>query len=218
MGKLIVMEGACDGIGKTTQFHLLKEHLERDGEIIRTHHFPSYGTYQARGVEEYLKGNYGSFNELSPYFINSLYANDRAITWRELLEEYYNNGDSILLDRYTTSSLIYQSANIKDKIERREFIDYIEDFEYTKLGLKKPDKVIFLTAPFDVVTSLREKRENNEGVEHDIHEADIEFMKRVYDNSNELANYLNWDIIDCSLEGGMDSIESIHSKVYQKVK
>ena len=76
-GKLIVIEGACDGIGKTTQFQLLKEHLEKDGKEIVTHHFPSYQTYQGKPVEMYLEGKYGQPHELSPYFINSLYAIDR---------------------------------------------------------------------------------------------------------------------------------------------
>ena len=31
-GKLIVVEGACDGIVKTTQFEKLKEHLQDDGK------------------------------------------------------------------------------------------------------------------------------------------------------------------------------------------
>ena len=52
--KLIVIEGACDGIGKTTQFNLLKYHLDNDGEKIFTHHFPSYGTEQALLIEKYL--------------------------------------------------------------------------------------------------------------------------------------------------------------------
>ena len=30
-GKLIVLEGASDGMGKTTQFKLLKERLEKEG-------------------------------------------------------------------------------------------------------------------------------------------------------------------------------------------
>ena len=46
MGKLVVIEGACDGIGKTTQFNLLKEHLKDDGKIVVNHHFPSYNTAQ----------------------------------------------------------------------------------------------------------------------------------------------------------------------------
>ena len=44
-GKLIVIEGACDGIGKTTQYKLLCDHLIKDGQVITYHHFPSYGTY-----------------------------------------------------------------------------------------------------------------------------------------------------------------------------
>ena len=31
-GKLIVIEGACDGIGKTTQYKLLCDHLKKDGK------------------------------------------------------------------------------------------------------------------------------------------------------------------------------------------
>lgn len=45
-GRLIVIEGACDGVGKTTQFCLLKENLIKDGEQVITHHFPTYGTKQ----------------------------------------------------------------------------------------------------------------------------------------------------------------------------
>ena len=32
-GKLYVVEGACDGIGKSTQYALLKERLEKDYSI-----------------------------------------------------------------------------------------------------------------------------------------------------------------------------------------
>ena len=42
--------------------------LEKEGYNVIKHHFPSYGTYQGRPVEEYLKGNYGKISELSPYF------------------------------------------------------------------------------------------------------------------------------------------------------
>ena len=44
-GKLIVVEGACDGIGKTTQYEMLCSHLKEDGINLVNHHFPSYNTY-----------------------------------------------------------------------------------------------------------------------------------------------------------------------------
>ena len=216
--KLIVMEGACDGIGKTTQFNLLKNKLIEENHNVISHHFPSYNTYQGVPVEKYLNGEYGSPKELSPYFINSLYALDRAITWNKDLKEKCENNNTILLDRYTTSSIIYQSSLIEDIEERKQFIDYVCDFEYKKLQIKEPDQVIFLYAPFDVVTKLRNKRKTNEGIINDIHERDLTFMKKVYDNAMFVAEYLNWDMVNCSTNDEMDSIENIHKKVYQKVK
>ena len=217
-GKLIVVEGACDGIGKSTQYQLIKNHLTEDGYEVVSHHFPSYGTPQGKPVEKYLAGDFGKPSELSPYFVNTLYAMDRAITWKELLEKEYEEGKIILLDRYTTSSLIYQSSVIEDLEERKKFIDYVCDYEYAKLGIQKPDKVIFLHAPFDLVTEMRNARKSNDGLVNDIHERDIEFMKRVYENAMFMSEYLGWDQIDCTNGNEMDTIENIHQKVYKKVK
>ena len=113
--KLIVIEGACDGIGKSTQFALLKEKLTEMGKTVVTHHFPSYGTTRAALVESYLKGELGSPDTLSPYLVNTLYATDRALTWREVISPALNESSLVLLDRYTTSSIIYQSALITDE-------------------------------------------------------------------------------------------------------
>lgn len=216
-GKLIVIEGACDGIGKSTQFELLKNKLSSDGFSISSHHFPSYNTEQGVLVENYLKGDYGNIKDLSPYFVNSLYAIDRAITWNKELKDLYDSGNVILLDRYTTSSLIYQSALIDDIEERKRFIDYVIDFEYNKLGLKVPDVVIFLYADFDLVTNMRKNRLDNEGVVNDIHEKDMKFMKRVYDNSMFVADYLGWTMIKCDDDSKMKSIEVIHNEICKKI-
>ena len=219
MGKLIVIEGSCDGVGKSTQYKLLIDRLIKEKEYdITSHHFPSYGTYQGRPVEEYLKGNFGNHSELSPYFVNSLYAQDRAITWITGLKSEYDKGKLIVLDRYTTSSLIYQSSVIDDDKEREAFIDYVYDYEYHKLGIPEPDLVIFLHAPFEVTRSLKDKRKDNDGVKNDIHERDLEFMKKVSDASIYIAKKYNWDFIECTDGTNMRSIEDIHNDVYNLVK
>ena len=217
-GKIIVLEGASDGIGKSTQSNLLEERLQRDGETIIKHHFPTYNKIQGELLTKYLKGEFGPIKNQSPYIINSLFAIDRAITWNYELKKEYEKGKTLLFDRYTTSSIIYQGASIEDMDERKAFIDYVCDYEYNKLGIPEADNVLFLHAPFDVITKLRESRTVNEGVANDIHERDIEFLKKVYDNAMFVADYLNWDMIDCSKNDKMLPIDEIHEKVYSKLK
>ena len=217
MGKLIVVEGACDGIGKSTQYTLLKERVIKDGNNVVSHHFPSYGEYQGVPVEKYLKGEFGNIEDLSPYFINNLYAVDRAITWHSYLKKEYQNS-IILLDRYTTSSLIYQSALIDDIEKRKEFIDYVISFEYEKLGIKEPDLVIFLEAPYDLVKKLRNERKVNDGIQNDIHEKNDEFMRKVYENALFVADYLKFSKIKCNDGDHMRSIEDIHNDIYKLIK
>ena len=217
-GKLIVFEGACDGIGKTTQVEKLKSHLISDGEKIVNHHFPTYDTYYGLPVVKYLEGEFGKPSELSPYFVNGLYAMDRAVAWYSELKELYDKGDIVLLDRYTTSSLIYQSALIEDIEEKKKFIDYVIDFEYNKIGIKEPDNVIFLHAPFELVSEMRRKRQQNDGVVNDVHERDSEFMKKVYKSALFVADYLDWNKVQCNDNNDMRSVDDIHEEVYSLVK
>lgn len=218
MGQLIVIEGACDGIGKSTQYNMLFEHLKKEQLNVHNHHFPSYGTYQSVGIEKYLSGDYGLPSELSPYFVHLLYANDRAVTWYEYLKEIYEHNNTILLDRYTTSSIIYQTALIEDIEEKIKFIEYIINFEYKELGIKEPDNVIFLHAAFELVTAIRCRRKENEGVEKDIHEMDLEFLKKVYDNAMFVADYLSWNKVKCDDGKNMRSVDDIHNDIFKLVK
>ena len=217
-GKLIVFEGASDGIGKSTQIELLRKRLESEGYIIVNHHFPTYDTYHGAPVEEYLSGNLGSIDELTPYFINSLYAVDRACAWNTKLKYLYNDGNVLLFDRYTTSSLMYQSAKIKDINEKIEFLDYVSDFEYNRLGIQEPDIVIFLTAPFDMITEMRNGRVNNDGIVNDLHERDPEYLREVYDNAMFVANHLSWNIINCNDGDRLRDREDIHEEIYRLVR
>ena len=219
MSKLVVIEGALDGIGKSTQFNLLKEKLINDGNKVVSHHFPTYNEYQGKLAIEYLKGKFGPLDSLSPYFVNSLYAIDRKITWDFELKNEYENGSTVLLDRYTTSSLIYQSALIEDEEEKNKFLNYIIDYEYKKLEIKEPDQVIFLMAPFDFILKLQNKRDMEIGkqVEGDIHEKDLDFMKKVYKSACYCAKYLNWTVINCVCDDEFRSKEDIASEIYNKI-
>jgi dTMP kinase len=216
-GKIIVIEGASDGIGKTTQLEELKKHLKNDKVPIVTHHFPTYRTFQGAPATKYLAGVFGPPENNSPYFINSIYAIDRACSWRLKLKKQYDLGKVLLLDRYTTSSLIYQVAHFDDIEEKKAFIDYIIDFEYNKLEIGKPDKVLFLYTPYNIVKKLREERTANDGITNDVYEKNDDFLKKSYENAVFVANYLGWDIIDCTKNNKMAPVSEIHEKIYEKV-
>lgn len=217
-GKVIVIEGACDGIGKTTQAEMLCDFFDKTGEIYIAHHFPSYKTPQGTLAEQYLKGEFGNFKNLSPYFINALFAIDRATTWEKELKPEHEKGKIILLDRYTTSSLIYQTA-LFDKLEdQKRFIDYVMEYEYNKLKIKEPDIVIFLTAPYEVAINNIKSRVNNEGIKNDIHETNLEYMKKVYETALFVAKYLSWDIIDCSKNNKINPPQDIHFDIQDRVR
>lgn len=217
-GKLIVIEGASDGIGKSSQCKLICEEFVNSKVPFTMAHFPTYGEYQAKGVESYLQGNFGEIKDLSPYFVTSLYAFDRMITWHTKLKEKYTFGEFILLDRYTTSSLIYQSALIEDKKKKEDFIDWVIDYEYNKLNIKRPDLVIFLTATYDNIVKLRKSRTSNDGISNDIHEQNDEFLKRVYQNALYVADYLGWEKVVCDNENGMKPIEEIHDDIMRLIR
>lgn len=63
----------------------------------------------------------------------------------------------ILSDRYATSNIIYQMSKL-DKSEWDNFIEWLEDFEYNKLSVPKPDKVIYLDVKPEVSQKLMSKR------------------------------------------------------------
>lgn len=210
------MEGACDGVGKTTQFELLEKYLSHKEEVV-THHFPSYGVYQGMFAEYYLQGKFGNVENLSPYFVNSLYAVDRATTFESGLRKAYDEGKTILLDRYTTSSIIYQSAMFDKEEEKDAFIRFVLDYEYEKLCLPKPDKVILLTADFDVIDVMRKTREKSLK-QSDIHERNVPYLRKVYENALFLSKKLGLEVVDCMKEGKMRSKEEIHEEIVKMIE
>jgi len=200
-GKLIVLEGT-DGAGKSTQLNLIKKYLEEKNLKYDFLHFPKYGHNEfSEVVAKFLRGEFGTVDEVDPYFVANIYAMDRYLYKPELLEKLENN-DVVLLDRYVFSNLAFQGAKFEDKEKSNAIQLWIDKFEFDFLKLPEPDLTIFLDVPMEIVEERLKLREGEDrdylkGLP-DVHEQDIPFQKKVRENYLSLKDAENYHIVPCA--------------------
>ena len=216
MGKLIVIEG-LDGSGKSTQLELLPKGLMAHGIDSRSVSFPCYDDDSSALIKMYLAGQFGSKpGDVNAYAASCFYACDRYASFKKDWGEYYNNGGVIVSGRYTTSNAVHQCSKLP-KEEWAAFLDWLYDFEYTKLGIPKPDKVIFLDMPTEVSQKLLDNRYSNDGGHKDIHEKDVEYLNRCREAAVFTAEYSGWVKISCAKDGEPRTIDEIAADVLAEV-
>ncbi len=217
MGKLIVIEGT-DGSGKSTQFKLLSQHLEKDGKAFKHLVFPRYDQESSALIRMYLGGQFGTKpSDVNAYAASAFYAVDRYASYKMDWGKWYEEGGLILSDRYTTSNAVHQTA--KEPIaSQADFLKWLYDFEYDKLSLPRPDLVIYLDVPTDFTEKLLRHREQDTHTKADIHEQDMQYLAACRESGRTAAAYYGWTVINCVKGGKMRTIEDIHEEIYQLVK
>lgn len=212
MGKLIVIEG-LDGSGKSTQLELLDKNLKAAGIDCKTVSFPDYDNPSSTLVKMYLAGQFGEKpNDVNAFAASVFYAADRYASFKSAWGEYYNAGGTVIAGRYTTSNAVHQASKLQDS-EWEDFISWLYDFEYNKIQIPKPDKVIFLDMPVEVSQKLLTKRYEGDNSKKDIHESDTEYLKRCRKAAIFTAKYSGWETIPCAANGEARNIEDIANDV-----
>jgi dTMP kinase len=211
-GKLIVIEG-LDGSGKATQTKLLCESLRSKGINVRKVSFPDYSSDSSALVKMYLNGEFGTnANDVNAYAASSFYAVDRYASYKKDWGGFYESGGLVIADRYTTSNAIHQCSKLPDN-EWDRYIQWLFDFEYRLLGLPEPAAVLFLKADVDIEQRLMSDRYNGDEDKKDIHEKDLNYLKRSQAAAIYCAEKLGWSVIECLKNENMRSIDDIHSQV-----
>ena len=170
----ISLEG-MDGAGKTTQFDLLRGHLENKGYDIVVTREPG-GTPISEKIRSVIldKENMG-MNAMCEAL---LYAAARAEHVDKVIKPALKDGKIVLCDRYVHSSIAYQGYG------RQLGADIVAGINDHAIDGIKPDiTFILMLSPESVHDRL-----NKSGKDHDRLEREgVEFFKRIHSGYIELA-------------------------------
>lgn len=216
MGKLIAIEG-LDGSGKGTQTALLLQRFEQEDLPARKISFPNYEAESAALVKLYLQGAFGSDpGDVNAYAASSFYAVDRYASFRTDWGQDYQNGCWMLADRYTTANMIYQLTKLPPS-QWDNYLAWLADFEYKKLGLPVPDLVIYLEVPVAHSQQMLLQRYGGDEGKKDIHERDIAFLQACAACATYTAKALNWTVVHGVDAGTLRTRDAIHQEIWQHI-
>ena len=212
---LIVIEG-LDGAGKSTQVNAVKNYIISKGIELEYMHFPRYDGLYGSLIARFLRGEFGSIEQVHPQLVALLFAEDRHHAAAQI-RGWLESGKWVLLDRYVYSNIAYQCAKVPDETSREELRSWIFSTEYGYFALPRPDVNIFLDVPVSFVEQkLCAAREGGDreylSGSKDIHEADMDFQREVYLRQCELdPDFIRIDCADA--DGSMLPPEKISAKL-----
>lgn len=222
-GKFIVIDG-LDGSGKKTQLDLLVKYCQQHKIETATLDFPQYyKTFFGQTVGRYLKGEFGNLNDTNPYLAALTYAGDRWQAKKELSKEM-EKGKLLLANRYTSSNMAFMAGKFSKKIDQDKIINWILKLEQKVYGCPKEDLLIYLDVPPDLGQKLVLNKSKRKYIgncqKHDIHESNLDYLKRVRTLYLRLVNqYSHWCKVDCLNEqGNLKTPQEIHQLIISLLK
>jgi dTMP kinase len=214
-GKLIVIDGG-EGSGKATQAELLVEYLKSKKIPVKYYDFPRYySSFHGETVARFLRGEFGTMDQVSPYLASLAYALDRASV-KEEMDAFLQKGGYIITNRYATSNMAHQGAKFKDKKEREAFLKWVYELEYKVHKIPKEDIVIYLYVPWKKGVELTQKKAERKYLNGGTDMAEADIQHRI-DSENmylELTKiHSNWKKIECVKNGELLSKQEIHEEI-----
>ena len=193
----IVIEG-LDGCGGETQTKLLKKYFSKNNIPHKIFHSPNYKTPIGKRIKLYLDRKI----ELDPESAFTLFASDTLLASKQIEKE--RKTKIVIMDRYITSTIVYQAARGFD-FERG--IEFAESMDY-----QKPDAIIYI----DIKPETSMKRKKKEKGKLDYHESKLEYLKKVreYYLQETKRNVLG----KCHVIDGEKTIEEVHEKILKIIE
>lgn len=184
-GKIIDFEG-LDASFKETNVKALHTYLLGHGIKANYVSFPRHNTSEGLYVDKFLQGKYGNIDRK---IVATMFALDRFdyIKCEDVIKRV-EEGEWFIFDRYTPSSVIYQTAEVSNLKKRRNEQMDIFEYEYVTLGLPEPDIILAMYSDYDMMLKVIKDR----GEDKDIFESDAAYLKKVHDCFTKAINDYGW--------------------------
>ena len=194
-GYMIAIEGT-DKAGKHTQVQNIINYLRQRGISAETLDFPRYSEFFGKLVKDYLNGKFGATRDLPAEYTMLPYALDR-LQHQPIIAQWLKEGKWVILDRYTYSNSFSVAKCPKEQWEQK--IKFMEDLEFTQLGIIRPKHNIYLyldpKISYDMRTTGLKQYQNGTP---DIHESDFKLLYDVSSVYKQIAlqNPTQWTVVD----------------------
>lgn len=218
MNKRLIAVDGLDGSGKETQTKLILEKFASENVPYRYLSFPTYKSPWCDLVDLYLGGGFGSSPEdVNAYAASTFFACDRYCSYMLDWKRDYDDGKIIVCNRYTTGNAVHQLSKLPES-EWEVFLEWLNEYEHKKLGLPKPDTVIYLCLTPDIAMKYIKKRAAETGRAMDIHEKSADHLEKSYRAAKFAASRLGWKTVECSENNAMRPIEHIQQDIQAILK
>lgn len=196
-GKFIVLEGG-EGVGKTTQAHRLVQKLQDEGRKAEFIREPG-ADYLAEKLRELLL-NPDIYHEPETEL---LLFNAARVQTLVTVKDRLDNDIDVVSDRNMLSTIAYQGYGRGLDLQ---MVREICEFATRRV---KPDLLLLLDAPAEVVNARREDRGTSDRFEA----AGEDFHEKVRDGYRQEAKRLKLQVIDASL-----AVDKVFELIWQKVE
>ena len=98
------------------------------------------------------------------------------------------------------------------------YLEWLEDYEYCKLGLPQPNLVLFLSLPLELSQKLLAKRYDGDASKKDIHEADLAYLEQCDRAARYAGEKLGWQFVEVSDGRQLYPVEQIRDELYRRIQ
>lgn len=205
-GVFVVIEGN-DGAGKTTQVEMLLEWMKGLDPDTKQIHEPSDNP-----IGRFIRKNYlsGLLKIDDPLIASDLWLADRQLHSQEI-REYLSHGVNLVCDRYYLSTLVYQTLNITQQMQK-QFMRLIMD-KHRDVSIVSPMLFVYIDTPPDVCIHRIQSRSGTPEIFDD--------SKKIYliDKGYKMAIDLlrNEYNIDIAIVDGHHPASAVHEAIVTQI-